>query len=76
MWLMFLGNPKNVPAAPAENHEIFLPLVIKSEGTTTLLGVYPQTYWKPNDLNGAIEFELNAIKDWSGKQVSFAGIFH
>jgi hypothetical protein len=73
---LFLGYPPNVPAAPADNHEVFLPIVIKSEETSTLLGVYPQTYWKPNDLNGAIEFELNAIKDWSEKQVSLAGIFH
>jgi hypothetical protein len=74
--ILFFSPPKSVPAAPAENYEVFLPLVIKSEETTTLLGVYPQSYWKPNDLNGAIEFELDALKNWSGKQVSLGGIFH
>lgn len=71
-----LKPPQNVPAAPSQDFEVFLPLLFKPEDNKTLLGLYPDSYWKPDGLSGALEAELDAIGSWSGKQVALAGVFH
>lgn len=77
---LFGGVIISVKAASEDNpYVVYLPLVTnvanQQKSGPVLLGIYPSSYWQPM-VTDALTKEFNPINQWSGKQLSLAGVFH